>query len=69
MDGAKNRVVVWPRWASAVIVATGLVVIVVETTSFLVVPGIILVGLGIYGLLTGSRARRGLAAGAAFPDA
>jgi LPXTG-motif cell wall-anchored protein len=41
----------WPRWASGLLVATGVVVVIVETTSFLVIAGLLLVGAGIYGLV------------------
>jgi hypothetical protein len=48
----------WPRWAAAVLTASGLVIIVAETTSLLFFAGLLLVGLGIYGFVAGARARR-----------
>jgi hypothetical protein len=48
----------WPRWAAAVLTASGLVIIVAETTSLLFFAGLVLVGLGIYGFVAGARAHR-----------
>jgi NADH:ubiquinone oxidoreductase subunit 2 (subunit N) len=48
----------WPRWASAVLTASGLIVIVAETTSVLFFAGLLLAALGIYGFVARSRARR-----------
>jgi hypothetical protein len=42
----------WPRWASIASVVSGLVVIIAETTSYLVFAGLFLVAAGIYGLVT-----------------
>jgi hypothetical protein len=48
----------WPRWAAAVLTATGLIIIVAETTSLLFFVGLTLVGFGIYGFAAGARVRR-----------
>jgi hypothetical protein len=40
----------WPRWTSSLLVLCGVVVVVLETTSLLVIGGLVLTGLGIYGL-------------------
>lgn len=39
----------WPRWISVVIVVSGVVVLVTETTNLLFFAGLALVGIGIYG--------------------
>jgi hypothetical protein len=51
-------VVGWPRWMSGVMIVTGLIVIVTETTSLLLFAGIMLVGFGAYGLAWASRIGR-----------
>jgi hypothetical protein len=48
----------WPRWAAAVLTASGMVVIVAETTSLLFFAGLAFVGFGICGFAFGPRARR-----------
>ena len=47
----------WPRWASAAILASGIVVVAVETTSWLVLLGLAFLALGAYGLLVRGRVR------------
>jgi hypothetical protein len=49
----------WPRWTSALLIATGAIIVLAETTSFLVVAGLVLAGAGVYGLLMRSPAARG----------
>jgi predicted cobalt transporter CbtA len=39
----------WPRWASAAVLASGLVVVAFETTSWLVLLGLGFLVLGAYG--------------------
>lgn len=41
----------WPLWSSAALTVSGLALIVLETTNLLVLPGLVLLGLGIYGLV------------------
>jgi LPXTG-motif cell wall-anchored protein len=40
-----------PRWAFAVLIATGLLIVLLETTSLLVLLGAVLLGVGVYGIL------------------
>jgi hypothetical protein len=47
----------WPRWAAITLVVSGIVVIVAETTSYLVFAGILLAAIGAYELATASRSR------------
>jgi hypothetical protein len=47
----------WPRWASATLLVSGIVVVGVETTSWLVVLGLGFLVLGAYGLLVRGRGR------------
>ena len=39
----------WPRWLSALLIVTGIIVIVAETSNLLVLLGILLTGAGAYG--------------------
>jgi hypothetical protein len=55
---ANQPATVWPRWAAAVLTASGLVIIVAETTSLLFFAGLLLVAFGIYGFVAQARARR-----------
>jgi hypothetical protein len=48
----------WPRWAAVLVTASGLVIILAETTSLLFFAGLLLVAFGIYGLVSGVRSRR-----------
>ena len=41
----------WPRWAAAVVLASGLLVVAFETTSWLVLVGLGFLVLGAYGLV------------------
>jgi hypothetical protein len=54
---SRRPVAGWPRWAAAVLTASGLVVIVAETTSLLLFAGLLLVAFGTYGFVAGARAR------------
>jgi hypothetical protein len=47
----------WPSWAAAALAASGLVIIVLETTSLLFFAGLALVGIGIYGFVAGVHTR------------
>ncbi|HTT72544.1 MAG TPA: hypothetical protein VMG99_00110 [Thermoplasmata archaeon] len=55
----------WPRWAAATVATAGVVVLIAETTSYLAIVGILLVGLGTYELVRAGRRRRSAAAPAA----
>jgi hypothetical protein len=48
----------WPRWAAVTLVAGGIVVIVAETTSYLVIAGILVTAIGAYELVVAPRSRR-----------
>jgi membrane-bound ClpP family serine protease len=39
----------WPRWISALLIVTGLLIILAETSNLLVLIGIAVTGAGIYG--------------------
>jgi len=47
----------WPRWAAITLVAAGAVVIVAETTSYIVLVGILLAATGGYELVRAARSR------------
>ena len=55
---ARRSATYWPRWTSSLLLLCGVVVVVVETTSLLVLAGLALTGLGIYGLAYRSRSSR-----------
>jgi uncharacterized membrane protein len=55
-----------PRWAAAVLTASGLIIVVAETTSLLFFAGLLLAGFGIYGFVAGVRARRAALEAAAY---
>jgi hypothetical protein len=48
----------WPPWASTALLLSGLLVVAIETTSFLVVLGLAFLLLGAYGLLMRRPARQ-----------
>ena len=48
----------WPRWAALTLIVSGIVVIVAETTSYLVIVGILLTVVGAYEIALASRSRR-----------
>ncbi len=60
---AATRVTVtyWPRWLLAVLIASGIIVILAETTNLLVLVGILFIGAGIYGAFHTPRAPGGRA--------
>ena len=60
---AATRVTVsyWPRWLSAVLIVSGIIVILAETTNLLVLFGILLIGAGVYGTFHPSKVPSGLA--------
>lgn len=39
----------WPRWLSTLLIITGIIIIVAETSNLLVLIGILLTGTGAYG--------------------
>jgi hypothetical protein len=47
----------WPRWTAITLVMAGIVVIVAETTSYLVFAGVLLTAIGAYELAVASRSR------------
>jgi len=46
----------WPRWTTGALLASGLIIVVAETTSWLFFVGVALAGVGGYGLADGLRA-------------
>jgi LPXTG-motif cell wall-anchored protein len=54
----------WPRWASAALVGSGVVVIALDTTNLLVVLGVLLLAVGIFGLARRRPSRAGAATAA-----
>jgi len=45
----------WPRWASVTLVVSGIVIVVAETTSYLLFAGALLTAIGAYELVLASR--------------
>jgi hypothetical protein len=48
----------WPRWAPWSLLGAGVVLIALETTNAMVVPGILLAGTGVFGLARRGGSRR-----------
>jgi hypothetical protein len=63
IEAAKHRVIrsvrpPWPGWAVAALLVSGLVVVIVETTSILFFVGAFLLAVGVYGLVAVLRSPR-----------
>lgn len=57
----------WPLWSSAALLAAGAFIALAETTSFLVVAGLGLAGVGAYGVVFRRKLRTARAPGSGEP--